>query len=49
MIGTATEEEEEEEEADSAISSFTKNNSRISMGPAGGRIAYPVVIPQRRT
>lgn len=42
-IDTAT-----EEEADEAISSFTESNSRLSVTTPRGRIACPVVIPQRR-
>lgn len=37
-----------EEEADSAISSFWGNNSRISTVPSSGRMPFPIVIPQRR-
>jgi hypothetical protein len=36
-----------EEEADAAITSFIERNSRIPVAPCG-RIACPVVVPQRR-
>ncbi|GAD99667.1 conserved hypothetical protein [Paecilomyces variotii No. 5] len=37
-----------EEEADSAISSFIENNSKIQVAPSYGRLPLPIVIPQRR-
>lgn len=37
-----------EEEADTAITSFIENNSRIPIAPSYGQIACPVVVPQRR-
>lgn len=42
-INTAT-----EEEADTATTSFIESNSKVSVASSYGRIAYPVVIPQRR-
>lgn len=42
-IDTAT-----EEEADSAITSFIESNARIPVASSCGKIACPVVIPQRR-
>lgn len=40
--------ESTEEEADTAITSFIANNSRLAAPSATDRIPYPIVIPQRR-
>ena len=42
-IDTAT-----EEEADAAITSFIESSSKITVAPSCGKIAFPIVIPQRR-
>jgi hypothetical protein len=37
-----------EEEADTATTLFIESNSKVSVAPSYGELAYPVVVPQRR-